>query len=148
MCGGKILHCEIKQPNEALSHLTEVLKSSIFFSFISCNCQFNTFFSATQAGPRRRLSVPGGFGSPAGGGGARRGGARPAGGRRRSGAPEGRGPLPRGDERPVAGRAEPGLHAGLRAPREPPAGRGDPAEPDPALPGDSAHAGAGQRGER
>lgn len=69
-----------------------------------------------QAGPERRLSVPGGFRSAAGGVGTRGGGAGPAGGRRWSEAPESRGAFPGGGERSVAGGPEPGLHAGVRGP--------------------------------
>lgn len=103
--------------------------------------------SLTQAGPERRLSVPGGFRSAAGGDGARRRGAGTAGGRQWSGASESRRPLHWGDERSLAGGPELGLHACLWASRKPPVGGGDPAQPDPTLPGAPAHAGAGQRGE-
>lgn len=47
----------------------------------------------------------------------------------------------------MAGRPEFGLRSGLRAPREPSAGRGNAAQPDATLPGAPAHVGAGERGE-
>ncbi len=104
--------------------------------------------SVSQAGPERRLSVPGGFGSAAGGGGARWGGVGSAGGRQRRGASESWRPFLWGDERSVVGSPEFGLHAGLWVPREPAAGWRNAAQPEPTLPGAPAHAGAGQRGEQ